>query len=381
MNRSTIEGEVIEKLGSAGVIMRDLPGFFYDEDKGKYFPIHLKEAYEKERRASKREQGNKLKEASEKTTDLYKFIGNSPLKFDSVSEKISRIKVTEIIWPNNLQIDPENDFYYRYNWQDGHHNIQHIKLSTGEEVDRLNIEDARVLLKFGGIYTEDCSKYYQFFIFGNGLEGNMSLRILTPGNQMYSAFLAPNHTNFDLAYHNDRLYYCSCKESFSNVQSIQCLQGDSLVSSSEILSDSFDFLVAFPETGLIQVHRGGILIFKNMKFKLTSSSAKCLYYYEGKLLILTCHGQLLALTLKTKEQETIFNVNDFDFPDCICEDLIIDSKGKVVVIGYKNKKELIFLNWVEKKIIKKVSLSKSIEQFKISSNLLNLYIRIKEQPI
>lgn len=355
--------------------MRDLPGFFYNEDKGKYFPIHLKEAYEKEKKAFKSGKEKKLLEESRKTIDLYKFISNSPLKFDSLSERMSRIKVNEIIWPNKLlEIDQANDFYYRYNWINGCHCIQHVELSTGKELQSFKLKNNHVLSKFGLIRGEDCneSKYFHYLIFEKESDIKHDMFIFTPETKIYSGLSNHSSLNPDAVYYNDRIYFYGYNE--SSYLELKVLEADSLFSTCEILPRSIDFLAAFPETGLIQVHKGGLIIFKDMEFTLFRSSAKWLHYYEGKLLILTYHGQLLALSLSTKAQDIILDIKDLDLSESKFEHLIIDAKGKLVIIGYKNSRHLIFFNWIEKKVIKKLSLTKPIEQFKISLDLLNLYI-------
>lgn len=355
--------------------MRDLPGFFYDEAKGKYFPIHLKEAYEKQKKALEKEEEKRLVEESKKTSDLYKFIGNSPLKFDSVLEKISRIKVTEIIWPNKLlQIDPDNDIYYRYNGVNGYHCIQHIKISTGEEVDSFISEYESPLLKFGVLHVDARSKCYHYLIFEKQADTGIKLNLFTPRDIIYSGHSYQSLVNYEAISCNNRIYfYIIDTNTFSKLE-LRYIEGGCLSKLCQILPKNFDFFAAFPETGLIRVCKGGLITVKAVDFKLCSSSAKWLHYYEGKLLILTHHGHFVKLTLNTKEQVVIFDIKDLDLPECRFENLIIDAKGKVVVVGYKNKTDIIFLNWMDVKVIKKLSYSKLIEQFRISSDLFNLYI-------
>jgi hypothetical protein len=58
-------------------MVKQLPGFFFDPEKGKYFPLHMKAAYDKELQKQK---NNKLREESDRilplnsSGSLYKFL-------------------------------------------------------------------------------------------------------------------------------------------------------------------------------------------------------------------------------------------------------------------------------------------------------------------
>lgn len=364
-------------------LMRDLPGFFYDEEKGKYFPIHMKKTYDKEKRSKEQEQEKKLKEESERTKDLYKFIGNSPVRFDSVSERISRMQVTEIIWPQMVQIDSERGVYfrYKYNWQNECHIIQQVKISTGEELKRFKLRYRRVLLKFHVIYPEDLNEFFLFAIFLNDLHDKNYLILSTPENAIYSFYVDQEFSNFKVFNHHDRLIFSCYRTLNCRNRDFATIKDESITFWNERLPSTFDFFAAFPQVGLIEVFQGGWIKIRDNKngssessFKLFNSSAKWIHYYENKLLILTHHGDLVTIELENGNQEEIFNVNDLEFVNERFEDLIIDAKGKVIVIGYTMQKDLFFFNWIEKKIIKKKSFSKPIKKFELSSNLLNLYI-------
>lgn len=352
--------------------MRDLPGFFYDEEKGKYFPIHLKEAYVKDKKALAKEQEKNMIKESDKTTDLYKFIGNSSVKFDSISERISRIQVNEIVWrQNKVQIDPERDLYYRYNWENGKHIIQHVKISTGEEVKTLQVENGNAILKFGVVYDKSDNRCFHYFVFGDQVNLERELIIVEQESFHFWQKLPPYYPNFDVIYTDGWFYFCN------EERILELTNGHDFITKERLPYD-FDYLTSFPETGVIYVYKGGLIEFADdpkKKFKIKKSSAKRIHYHEEKLLVLTHHGQLIILNLKTGKTEEIFKIKDFDFPDCRFEDLLIEAKGKVTVIGYKNQKEIVFLNWIDKKVIKKLTLDKAMDSLQLSNDLSNLYIQ------
>lgn len=363
--------------------MRDLPGFFFDEEKGKYFPIHLKEAYEKEKKALEIEEAKKRREESEKSTDLYKFIGKPPQKYDSLTERINRMQVHEIIWPTKVQIDCEKGLYYQYSWCDDYHVIQHLKLSTGEEVKIFNVlgSSREVVIKFGVAFDTETNDVFHYLILKEDENGEFRRRLLmyNQTNNWSYIWLEPHFPNFDLIYFENQFYFSLdllLEEGYETDSKILFSMKDMKAVYEETLLDDFDYLTGFPETGLIRVYKGGIIQVRNTKkFTLIDSSAKWIHHYDGKLLILTYHGKLTVLPLKSRKQHDVFDINDFDLPECRFEDLIIDAVDNLVVIGYRNKKELIFINWIGRKVIKKLIHSKPVEHFKIAPDLLDLYIQ------
>ena len=205
------------------------------------------------------------------------------------------------------------------------------------------------------------------------------LLICNQTNNWSYNWLDPHFPNFDLIYFNNQFYFSinPREEGCPPNSKVLFSMKDMTTVKVEHLPDDFDFLTGFPEIGLVRVYKGGkIKVDKKTLFELSDSSAKWIHHHEGKLLILTYHGKFTVLTLKFQNDQNIFDITDFDLPECKIEDLIIDAVGNLVVIGYRNMNELIFINWIERKVIKKLIHSKPVQFVKIAPDLINMYIQI-----
>ena len=374
--------------------LKEIPGFFYDEEKDKYFPIHMKAAYD---RARKEKEAEVRRNEIASPLDLYKFMRNGQNRFDGLIERLDRINVCEINWPHPVQIEEDSGIFYRYMWENGVYTIQHVNFETDCILKEFEYECSDALLEFkvipnlrtkisGQIGFKYDDGYY--FIKGNknsseDIENNLDIIIpnsrktdtVTIGPHGYNIFC--NSQDHDIRYVTPIV----TPDGRIDYRVVHYWTGP-IRATSLRLYDRFElfcerFQVPYGITRIAEM---------NLRF-FSKSTPKWMHYDQelDKFLMLTYHGSLYFVgNSKTTTDSQyndiaeLFTVKDIYNFDGKFEDLMIQSQEKVIVMGYRRGKEILMVDWSNpRRIIKTFSLPKPIEQFRLSSDHKNLFVHYK----
>lgn len=366
---------------------KEIPGFYYDEQKDRYFPDHMKADFIKEKKRREREELLQNVSASSAPIDLNRFMRNSPIRFDSLTEKLNRLKVVEIHWPHQIQLNPDKEIYYRYTWKDGEYTIQHIKPFTDNILREFSYKcSGHVLVDFKVIETEPQSYYFikEEEYSTTSMSGNLD--ILSPAfRTMLTETVTYGSHGYNIAYFNNQLILAQPRNTVSPDGSFRCskiclftfiLPLNTETPASTKPFDPFEFLCY--QHGVDPLQNCFIATYKQLK-KMTGSAAKWLYHDKDqeKLLVLTYHGSLYALGPQFDDILELFQVEDL--LDGKFDDLIIRCRGKLLLMGFRRGEEIFAVDWTNpRRIMKTINLSLSaLETFEMSSDFSSLQVHLK----
>jgi hypothetical protein len=377
-------------------MVKQLPGFFFDPEKGKYFPLHMKAAYDKELQKQK---NNKLREESDRilplnsSGSLYKFlpVGNGNRLFDSIPEKLNRTKIKEIIWRDEIDIHPDAEIYYRYSWINNRINVESVCPETNLSVNTFErefsaprpIENFKVLRR-----SHENENYYCFVVNINEYNSFHFYCFDSVSDNSDKAEITMLPFDFNLQIHSDPSI---CYLTLDGIRILR-LKNNNMVAST-IYTQIKDIVAIkyIDNFGTIISRRGGTLnVLDNLnesinlaKKLIVDSTAKWIEYIEAykKLVLLTYHGHVLIIDLqKDLHQTVLFEITNLPIhkDSFRFEDFQIHLVGKLLFMGYRGGTEILASNAVDGgRIVKAYHLPKPFEQFSVSSDFSRLYIRTK----
>lgn len=362
---------------------KEISGFFYDEEKDRYFPNHMKAIYDKNKEAKEKAE-RKLEEAQDTSTYLYKFIRNSSIRFDPLAERLARINVYEINWPHQIQIDAEKGSYHRYRWEGGEYSIQQVKVESDQILNEFRYECSDPLLDFKVFedvavtvrLNENTSTEIYCFVKGKSdstvdIENN--LYISTAGFHITDTVTIGSH-GYNIAYNkNNKLLSYVIPNGRGQYKTIT--YNNSLEPVIKVF-DKFEFFCE--QHGINTDDLKSVNNIHSKLKELTKSSAKWIHFSSEHdlYLILTYHGTLYSIKAKNEEIVELFQVKDIIEGEF--DDLVVECQGRVILFGFRNGKEIIALDWSNpRKILKRFILSKPLEQFKISADFIRIILHFK----
>lgn len=358
---------------------KDLPGLFFDEEKGKYFPLSMKAAYENEKRikdAARKE--FEIQKSLRETTevDLYKYLRNQPRKFDCVKEKISRMKINYLKSSNKIFIDIEHDKYYEASRLNRSKYLIRINSLSSDNfiLDEFIVECDGIMLGFNVHFIDERESLYYFFM------ERGSDRAIEYGCKINGSFIKVIDC-FDFTFEAFICYYCSgyilYSTSTHELQVTKISESHAYLPNQRNLPNS-SFVKWYPKTDIIWSKLDHIYITGlQIDIKLESSSAQWLTYYRDNLFVLTYHGQFLRINLADPDAHVVlFETVDLEIYANNTEKLIIEMvDDRIVAFAYfKGKRTILFFDLESCKFIEKVSVDHEIQQFKVSKDLKSLYI-------
>ena len=403
----------------------NIPGFFFDSEKEKYFPIKMKASYDAEQKRKSEELEKKLSNPDENVKvrlSLNEFmqvfsIGTRTPEFDSVLQRIERMRICEINWPEKIKIDADKGIYYRHFYEQGFYTVQHVIPSQSDcerVIKEFKHRCADLLVDFGVVPVKADDEFNRDFVYwfvkgervnrsfdcGDG-EFEEDLDIFLPGN----AGSIANRRNDDSGVTSHFKVVSSLIEDSHGYNVIVSDANDSLIfrgerHETEILFTQYfdgkyhkqskvpknlDFICRVPELGVAHISKGGLIQISHSNvpsagLKLKNSSATWLHYFDHHLYVLTYHGDLVRFNLRhlPASQQELFNVKDLSqlpWSRFRFEDLIVEAAKAVLLVGFRGGQDILVINLNNPtKVVRKISLKNKIESFKLSSDYTNLYI-------
>lgn len=388
----------------------NIPGFFFDTEKEKYFPIQMKAAYDAEQKR-KSEEFEKMKISNKKVAltvnDLLEVWPSPPVEFDSVLQRIERMMICEISWSGTIKIDADEGIYYRYIYEQGSYTVQHVIPSHTEceqVIKEFKHSYPDPVLDFGVVCVNPDYKigkeYLYWFVKGERVskssgecsEFEENLDIFLPVRndigpshiKVCTSVIQDSHGyNVIVANSEDSLIF---RGEHRGRQGIFTRFFDGKHHERFNVQKNIDFICYVPNLGEARIFVGGVIQIHDPNIlstglKLKSSSATWLHYHSHNLYALTYHGDLVRFDLRqSSNQMELFNVKDLSqLPWSLFkfQDLLIEATKAVLLIGFRGGNEILVINLNNPtKVVKKITLQNKIESFKLSSNYSILYIHI-----
>ena len=404
-----------------------IPGFFFDVEKEKYFPIKMKASYDAYMKRKSEELEKSISNADVKVKlamspqDLVQVWASVPAEFDSILQRIDRMNVFEIQWPEPIKIDADKGIYYRYFYEQGYNTVQHVIPSQNDcelVVKEFKHMCPDLMIDFGVIPVKADDEFNREFLywFIKGKKMDKSSDEYCDFNQDLDIFIPKTFLHKYISYEANRVHImnnnnvtthfkvCSsviedshgCNVIVSDENDCLVFRGrkrerqglfteyfDGRYSEQFNIPKNLDFICRVPELGFAHVSLGGLIQIKHQSvpsagLKLKNSSATWLHYYSHNLYALTYHGDLVRFNLQQMASQTeLFNVKDlrqlpwslFSF-----EDLIIEAAKAVLLVCFRGDKDILVINLNNPtKVVKKIALKYKIQSIKLSSNCTNLY--------
>ena len=403
--------------------IKNISGFFFDEDKEKYFPNHMKSWYEKERKAKKEKIKDQNVDYNSQNLDRFMMISRQSCDF--ILQKLERCQVHEIIWPNDIQIIANENKYFRYSCLSFSTlcTFEEVQLDTDAETQNQKISDLCVydklginikILKFG--FLDVSNKYFYTLQCDNSESSNESpiLRVFEI-NFAHQVKLLEAKYRLRLDLNNPLVVtdsggfiyeYGEFEKDDKDFRTKSKFRFIEMEISNNVLAKKKENLKISKEVtcfqkfsmGLIVACTGGKLYFdvdndvdndndddfrinKNKAYQLEESAVKWMHYHEKMLLVFTFHGNFVLINLETGHQQVLFKLSDLSVHsnnnfNYKFEDFKIEAVGKIILVGYRNGTEIAVYNFLEisRGPIRTFSFQKKVEQFKISADFLHLYI-------
>lgn len=365
------------------IMARELPGLFFNEEKGKYFPISLKAAYEIEKKAKDAvEKELNLQKALQNATeeDLYKYLGNQPRQFDNIKEKISRLQVVEFNNSNKFYFDLRNDRYYEALRRNKRWVVRTYSLPSPAKgvLDQVSFEprSESVLLGFAVFKVSACTSMYFFLL---DAMDTINYQVFERDCEDDSEFI--DLIDEELGPHSSHIFHQRQGQFLIHRNSVNQLKVNEVImldrDNKRFTFSHTAHVYMHPDTGFIQIRDGTITIpDKNWSTKLDQSSVQWLTYYKGNLFIMTFHGQFICINLNDPTNHIfLFNASEMEIFTSNKEKLIIESVYRIVAFAYFKGKKILFFDLETCKFIDMITVDKKIQQFKLSDDVKNLYIR------
>lgn len=371
----------MDPLQSEHIMSKVLPGFFFDEEKGKYFPNSMKAAYDKEKRARKAaEKQRKMQEdlRNTKEADLYKYLVTQPQRFDMMKEKISRLNMIPIAVSasNHYHFDLKNGRYHEMSQLENFACFKTLSLpqdasSPAERICDSLTANHHPLMSFAVVYIDETTSVY-FYIYSkldwlyfnifDERESYPDIPIKDSGSKVLI--------------HGKHIFVINWLDNFKELQVIK-VDKDPVRQKLDIGART-RYVLWHPETGFVQSTVMGNFQIPKKKISLRfdeKETAKWLHYYRGIIFYVTFYDTFGCFHVeKPNRRFDLLNLKDSDIYNDQNTRLLVEAVNRIVVFGYVKGKQLLFYDLDTYKVIHRKSLDHEIRQFKISADLKNLYI-------
>lgn len=335
----------------------DIPGFYFDAEKNRYFPNHMKKVLLKP----------EIKEftpslPSQSYHGNYHSRSTMSVSFDRFSERISRFTVKELQWPDQVAFIKGSTDYFRWSWRDCRCVIECVT-KDGACIDEIFSYNNGVPLTMGTF-----SKYL-YIILDDGSDIDFPYRTIDifdlttlckvhqdliafysisdaviekeeDGSILYFSPVISDNKNIDKNKNKNLIFIKSFPLSHDEKVNNSRVPCDNNVTSFKYNLDINDVLVSLTGGKMVSINSGNV-------FKLEKSSAKWIFNLpiQNRILLLTFHGDFVCLDVESGKSDTLFNLADIS-NEMKIEDLLFaeTEKNDMLFLTWKDSRKIIVFN-------------------------------------